>query len=171
MDTLGFPQRCGCLDFPELRAGLARVTSARQRPVTDLPASADVPPSESALLEFGPRPDCRPYIRRGRSRQSQPGAGRCDSPDELKAPARIRRPNEGPQAGTCSAVFEPRGPAPLKSFEKDSGVAAPAAVRVVAEYPEKLVEGLARAEPFPLRWAPSAGNNHPASPPAPDCFQ
>src|ERR1700730_10802215 len=132
------------------------------------PASADGPPSESALPEFGPTPDCRPDIRRGRSRQSQLGAGRCDRPDELKAPARIRRPNEGPQAGTCSAVFEPRGPAPLKSFEKDSGVAEPVAVRVVAEYPEKLVEGLARSEPFPLRWAPSAGNSHPGSPPAPD---
>src|SRR6202023_2682687 len=143
-------------------------TSARRRPVTDLPACAVAPPSESALPEFGPTPDCGPNIRHGRSRQSQPGAGRCDWPDELKAPASIRRPNEDPRAGTCSPVFEPRGPAPLKSFEKDNGVAEQAAVRVVAEYREKLVEGLARSERFLLRWALSADGSLRGSPPAPD---
>ena len=65
-----------------------------------------------------PRPDSRPNTRRGRSRRSRPGAGRCEAPDTSKVPAWTRRPNEGPQAGTWSAVFEPPGPAPRKALEK-----------------------------------------------------
>src|SRR5882724_275644 len=98
-------------------------------------------------------------------------AARPDWPDESKAPAWIRRPNEGPQVYTTANVFEPHAPWCRKRSGKDDGASAPAAVPVVAEYPEKLAEGLVRFGPVQPHFPPSADGNHPGSAPQRDCFQ
>src|SRR5579863_9706585 len=116
-------------------------------------------------------PDCSPNIRRDKSQPLRMEAGRRDWPDESAAPAWIRQPSEGLQVCRGTNVFEPRDPAPLKRSGKDSGASAPGAVPVVAEYREKLVEGLEPVGPVRRHSPPSAGGNHRGSPPAPDCFQ